>query len=196
MSAGPVSAADAEGSVGAAGPVETVAGLVTRLDHIALAVADLPAAAWLYADLFGGTLIAGGDDDRLAIRALQLRLPPGVKVELLAPLHAESYLASYLDRHGPGFHHLTCFVRDVTEAARRLEEAGFRTVDTRTGTGWWDETYLRPSSGFGVLVQLTDSPLPWSDPIMPDGAGVADVLAGRIDWNEARPRWKTATSRS
>ncbi|MBB3665548.1 MULTISPECIES: VOC family protein [Prauserella salsuginis group] len=193
MSAEPASAAGTAGGVGAAGTASAVAGLVTRFDHIAVAVPDLAPAAALYADLLGGTLIAGGDDDRLGLRTVQLRFPPGVKVELLSPLHPESYLAAYLDRHGPGFHHMTCFVRDVTEAARRLEEAGFRTVDTRTGTGWWDETFIRPSSGFGTLVQLTDSPLSWSEPVMPDGAGIADVLAGRIEWNEARPRWKATT---
>ncbi|MFF5986487.1 VOC family protein [Prauserella flavalba] len=173
-----------------AGAVEEVAGLVTRFDHVAVAVRDLATAAPLYADLFGGRLIAGGDDDRLAIRSLQLSFPPGVKIELLQPLHERSYLAAYLDKRGPGFHHMTCFVEDVTEAAARLEAAGFSTVDTRTGTGCWDETFIRPSSAFGTLVQLTDSPLSWTEPVLPEGAGIGDVLAGRIAWNDARPTWR------
>lgn len=165
-------------------------GLVTRFDHVAIAVHDLAAAVPLYVDLLGGRLIAGGDDENLRIRTVQLRFPPGVKIELLQPLDESSYLARYLAKHGPGFHHMTCFVRDVSEAARRLDTAGFETVDTRTGTGYWDETFIRPSAAFGTLVQLSDSPLTWTEPVMPEGATVADVLAGRIAWNDARPQWK------
>ena len=167
-----------------------LAGIVKRFDHVAVAVRDLGAASRLFIDLLGGELIAGGDDELIGIRTMQLRFPPGVKVELLTPLHETSYLVGYLEKHGEGFHHMTCMVDDVEEAARRLEEAGFGTVDTRSGTDFWDETYIRPSSAFGTLVQLADSPLEWTEPVMPEGATPADILAGRISWNEARPSWK------
>lgn len=163
---------------------------VSRFDHVAIAVRDLTTAVALYVDLLGGQLLAGGDDERLRIRTLQLKFPPGVKIELLQPLDATSPAAAFLDRHGEGFHHLTCFVDDVSAAAARLDGAGFETVDTRAGTGWWDETYVRPSSGFGTLLQLAHSPLTWTEPVMPAGATVADVLAGRIAWIGARPYWK------
>ncbi|EHK82451.1 VOC family protein [Saccharomonospora azurea] len=165
-------------------------GLVERLDHVAVAVHDLAAPCTLFLDVLGGVLIAGGDDEELGIRTVQVRFPPGSKVELLQPLDENSYLSAYLAKHGPGFHHLTCFVADVEDAARTLEDAGFHTVDTRSGTNFWDETYIRPSSGFGTLIQLASSPLSWSEPCMPEGATVADVLAGRIAWNQARPQWK------
>lgn len=171
-------------------PSGPVAGIVQRVDHVAVAVRDLGAACRLFLDLLGGQLIAGGDDDSIGIRTMQLKFPPGVKIELLTPLDETSYLHAYLDKHGEGFHHLTCMVENVADAARRLEEAGAGTVDTRTGTDFWDETYIRPSSAFGTLVQLATSPLEWTEPIMPDSATAADVLAGRISWNEARPRWK------
>lgn len=169
---------------------EAGVGIVRRFDHVAVAVRDLDAASRLFIDLLGGELIAGGDDDAIGIRTMQLRFPPGVKVELLTPLDETSYLQAYLDKHGEGFHHMTCMVDDVQDAAQRLEEAGFGTVDTRTGTDFWNETFIRPSSAFGTLVQLADSPLEWTEPVMPESATAADVLAGRISWNEARPRWK------
>ena len=52
------------------------------------------------------------------------------------------------------------------------------------------ETFVRPSSAFGTLLQLASTDLQWAQPVMPDGAGVDDVLAGRIAWNDARPIWK------
>ena len=168
-----------------------LAGIVKRFDHIAVAVRDLGAASRLFIDLLGGELIAGGDDDSIGIRTMQVKFPPGVKVELLTPLDETSYLQGYLDKHGEGFHHMTCMVDDIDDAVSRLEAAGIRTVDTRTGTNVWDETYIRPSSAFGTLVQLAESPLVWTEPIMPEAATAADVLAGRISWNEARPGWKS-----
>ena len=176
---------------GGRGPAtDQLEGIVRRFDHVAVAVRDLGAASRLFLDLLGGELIAGGDDDSLGIRTMQLKFPPGVKVELLTPLDDRSYLHAYLDKHGEGFHHMTCMVDDVADASRRLQEAGFGTVDTRTGTDFWDETFIRPSSAFGTLVQLATSPLEWAEPVMPDGATAADVLAGRLSWNDARPLWK------
>lgn len=164
--------------------------LVSRVDHLAIAVPDLGAVVPLYVDLLGGEPIAGGDDETLRIRTLQLRFPPGVKVELVAPLDAESYLTAYLAKRGPGFHHLTCFVPDVVAASQQLDESGFQTVDLKTGTGVWDETFIRPSSAFGALIQLVTTPLVWSEPILPEGATVPDIVAGRLIWVDARPQWR------
>lgn len=167
-----------------------LAARVTRFDHVAIAVPDLAAAIDLHHHQLGGVLIAGGDDDRLGIRTVQLRFEPGTKVELLSPVHEESYLAAYLRKHGPGFHHMTCFVDDIPAAVAQLEAAGFETVDTDTEHEHWRETFIRPSSGFGTLIQLAHTSLDWDSPVMPPDATVDDVIAGRVQWNEARPRWK------
>jgi methylmalonyl-CoA/ethylmalonyl-CoA epimerase len=164
---------------------------VRRFDHVAIAVWDLAEAVTLYHDLLGAVLIAGGDDDRLRIRTVQLKLPPGSKVELLTPLDETSYLHRYLTKHGPGFHHMTCYVDDVEEAAARLDKSGFETVDTDVSQVHWKETFVRPSSAFGTLLQLASTDLVWDEPVLPDGAGVADILAGRIVWNDVRPTWRT-----
>lgn len=167
--------------------------LVTRLDHVAVAVWDLAEAVPLYHDLLGGVLIGGGDDERLKLRTLQLRFEPSTKIELLQPLTDDSYLADYLRKHGPGFHHMTCFVDDVPTAVRALAAAGYETVDTSLGNESWQETFVRPSSGFGTLIQLARSTLEWTRPVMPEGAGIPDVIAGRILWNDARPEWREGT---
>jgi methylmalonyl-CoA/ethylmalonyl-CoA epimerase len=190
VTADPVTAAVGATEATTAATAAATAALVQRFDHVAVAVWDLAEAVPLYRDLLGGELISGGDDDRLHIRTLQLRYPPGVKVELMQPLREDSYLAAYLRRHGPGFHHMTCFVADVAEAAQRLTAAGFETVDTATGNPWWRETFVRPSSGFGTLIQLAATDLEWTRPVVPEGATVEDVLAGRLVWERSRPRWR------
>jgi methylmalonyl-CoA/ethylmalonyl-CoA epimerase len=164
----------------------TRAGLVRRADHIALAVPDLAAACHLYGDVLGGELIAGGDDAEKQVRTAQYRFPPGIKVELLQPLSPGSYLQRYLDRHGPGFHHLTFFVHDVAATAAALVAAGYEVVDTDLSRPWWQETFVRPRSGFGALLQLA-TPDP---PQGPHRAGITvdDILEGRLVWHRAQPR--------
>jgi methylmalonyl-CoA/ethylmalonyl-CoA epimerase len=150
-----------------------------RFDHIAIAVRDLGRACELYGDAFGGVLVRGGDDLELGIRTMQFKLPPGVKVELLTPI-GESYLARYLDKHGEGFHHATVFVADLHAAIAELEERGFEIVDLDDTMPTWQEAFVRPSSGFGALLQLVTSVLDWGEPI--DGLTRDAVLAGEWRW--------------
>jgi methylmalonyl-CoA/ethylmalonyl-CoA epimerase len=166
--------------------------LVRRFDHVAVAVRDLGAASRLFVDLLGAELVAGGDHTGTGLRTMQLRYAAGAKVELLTPLDEDSFLHGFLDKHGEGLHHMTLMVDDVEAAAKDLDAAGVGTVDTVTGTEEWDETFIRPSSAFGTLVQLAASPLEWAEPMMPEGATAADVVAGRLVWKDSRPQWKEA----
>lgn len=152
--------------------------LVDKLDHVAIAVEDLPRALRLFRDVLGFEFVGGGDNPELKVRALQLRLPPGVKVELLTPTTEDSYLRAYLDRHGEGFHHVTMYTSDVAGAAAGLEAAGFSTVDTTTARDSWHETFLRPATAFGALVQVSRPAVPWDRPL--EGVTAEDILAGRV----------------
>jgi len=85
---------------------------IGRLDHVAIAVSSIRAAVRLFRDGLGGEFVSGGDDDRLGIRSIQYRLPPGVKIKLMEPLREDSLLHRFLDKRGEGFHHLTHRVED------------------------------------------------------------------------------------
>lgn len=152
---------------------------VHGFDHVAIAVRDLPRAASLYGDVLGGDLVRGGDDLELGIRTMQFKLPPGVKVELLTPI-GDSYLARYIDKHGEGFHHATIFVADLSAAVTDLESEGFEVIDYDDSMETWQEAFVRPSSGFGALLQLVATVLDWSEPI--DGLTVEGVLGGEWRW--------------
>lgn len=159
---------------------------VQHFDHIAVAVRDLERAAVLYGDLLGGALVRGGDDIELGIRTMQFKYPPGVKVELLTPI-GDSYLARYLDKHGEGFHHATIFVADVHAAVAEFEEQGFDIVDFDPSMDTWQEAFVRPSSGFGALLQIVTSTSDWSAPV--EGLTREGILAGEWRWmnNECIP---------
>lgn len=152
---------------------------VRYFDHVAIAVRDIARAAHMYGELFGGTLVRGGDDLELGLRTMQFKIAPGVKVELLTP-NGASYLARYLDKHGEGLHHVTVFVGDIHQATAELQENGFEIVDFSDEMETWQEAFIRPSSGFGTLVQLVATVLDWSEPI--EGLTVEGIMAGEWRW--------------
>jgi methylmalonyl-CoA/ethylmalonyl-CoA epimerase len=158
---------------------------VRSLDHVAVAVPDIAEALPLFRDVLGGQFVAGGDDERLGIRTLQLRLP-NVKVELMQPIREDSYLHAYLERRGPGFHHATILVEDVEEAIADLEGRGFEVVDTDLSHDGWRETFVRPRSGFGTLLQIVDTDRDWGR--TSEEVTLEDVLAGRAVWADRGAR--------
>lgn len=162
--------------------------MITSFDHVALVVADLPRAVQLFHDVLGFEFVGGGDNPELRVRAIQLRLPGSVKLELLTPLGSDSYLDDYLDHRGEGMHHVAMYVDDVAAAAERLTAAGYGVVDTRTDRPQWHETFLRPSSAFGTLIQLAHATLPWTEPL--EGVAIADVLEGRVQVLANVVTWK------
>ena len=156
---------------------------IQRADHMGIAVNSIVDAIPLYRDVFGGTLITGGDDYYLGLRTIQYKLS-NLKIELLEPLSQESYLAKYLEQHGEGFHHMTLFVDDVSLTLKDLNSHGFETVDTDLKSPTWRETFVRPKSGFGCLIQVVDSSLSWSDPH--PTMTVNQILNGEWRWWESQ----------
>lgn len=150
-----------------------------RLDHVAIAVADPREGVALYRDVLGGRFLFGGDSDEQGIRVLQFALPDGSKVELISPTRPDAGVARFLERRGPGVHHLTLVFADVEVALQRLTARGYEVVDVDLRRPVWREAYVRPRSGLGVLLQVVDSTLRWDVPASPE-ITVERVLAGDV----------------
>jgi methylmalonyl-CoA/ethylmalonyl-CoA epimerase len=152
-----------------------------HIDHLGIAVPSIAEASALFVGLLGGRVTNGGDDPLLGIRTVQLTFEGGFRLELLEPLREDSGVARFLARRGPGFHHLTIMVRDIVEAIAQLEQAGFELVDTDIDSDpLWRATYVRPRSGFGILLQVVESPIDWSRS-MPH-ATLERVIGGELTW--------------
>jgi methylmalonyl-CoA/ethylmalonyl-CoA epimerase len=154
---------------------------VQRVDHVAIAVSDLRPAVALFHGVFGAEFMHGGDDPTIDIRTVQLRMPPGIKIELITPTSPTSYLQAFIDKKGEGFHHLTILVDDVEQIIDDLTGANFQLVNTNLSHPKWRETYLRPSQGFGLL-QVVDSNADWATPTTE--YTLEDVLEGRVVWRD------------
>lgn len=156
-----------------------------HIDHLGIAVRDIAAAATLFVDLLGGRVVNGGDDAVLGIRTVQLAFPGGFRLELLQPLREDSGVGRFLARRGEGFHHLTVMVDAVEAAVAELEAAGYELVDTDLSDPLWRQTYVRPRSGHGILLQVVESPIDWSRPIRE--VTLEGIVRGGYRWEGQEP---------
>ncbi|RME20463.1 MAG: methylmalonyl-CoA epimerase [Deltaproteobacteria bacterium] len=130
-----------------------------RLDHIAIAVADLDAAIRRFADDLGVPL--AGTEDVPAARTRTAFLPVGdTRIELVAPLDGQGPIQRFLDKRGGGLHHI-CFSTDDLDAdMKRLRGLGYRftTDEPSPGAHGTRVAFLHPATTGGVLIELAEHP--------------------------------------
>jgi methylmalonyl-CoA epimerase len=134
------------------------------LDHVGIAVNDLAEALAFYRDALGLEVEAPEDVASQRVRAHFL--PVGeAKLELLEATAADSPIARYTDKRGPGLHHITLRVDDINAALAQLRSRGVRLIDEQARRGAEQSlvAFIHPSSAHGVLVELKQSPAPGPD---------------------------------
>ena len=154
---------------------------IRHVDHVGVTVPSVDAAVPLWVDTLGGRFLTGGDNVVTGLRLVQLQVGD-FKVELIESLRDDSLLADAIATHGTGLHHVTMLVDDVPAAEQQLQSNGLTTTGTDTSSARWHETFLRPADGLGTLLQFVATPVDWSTP--DDRFGLADVLAGRVVWDD------------
>ena len=126
-----------------------------RIAHIGVAVTDIAAALPFYTQVLGLTPHPPETADGATI----VSIPFGESdVELLQPLSAESPVAKFIEKRGPGIHHVCYRVPDLDAALAACRAAGYRLVDEtpRTGAHGKRIAFLHPKGTAGILVELTD----------------------------------------
>ena len=126
-----------------------------RIAHVGVAVSDLEAALSFYRDVLGLTPHAPEQVDGATIVSLSLG---DSEVELLSSQQPGSPIAKYLERHGPGIHHLCYRVPDLDAALTACRRAGYRLVDEtpRVGAGGRRIAFIHPKTTSGILIELTE----------------------------------------
>ncbi|CAN5513707.1 MAG: methylmalonyl-CoA epimerase [Pyrinomonadaceae bacterium] len=126
-----------------------------KIDHIGIATRQLKEATAFWQDALGlrveSTEVVGEQGVRIAM------LPIGeTHIELLEPLTPESPVGKFLDRQGPGIHHIAIQVDDICAALGQLKEKGALLIDEtpRIGAGGCLIAFIHPSSTNGVLIEL------------------------------------------
>ena len=121
------------------------------VDHIALATPDLSEAVPLYERLTGAR-----SSNVEEIPAQGVRVAFVGALELLEPLTPDSTVAKFLEKKGPGLHHVAYRTEDIRSDLARLAAQGFELIDTepRPGAFGHQVAFLHPRSTGGVLVEL------------------------------------------
>jgi methylmalonyl-CoA/ethylmalonyl-CoA epimerase len=131
--------------------------MIGRLNHVAIAVPDLAAAAQGYAGALGATVGPAQDLPDHGVRLIFVTLP-NTKIELMEPLGDASPLAGFLARNPAGGMHHVCYeVPDIGAAAARLADQGARVLGpVKTGAHGKPVLFLHPKDFSGCLIELEE----------------------------------------
>ncbi len=133
--------------------------MIGRLNHLAIVVPDLAAAAARYRDLLGASVDVPRELPDHGVTVVFVELPNS-KIELMTPLGADSPVAKFLADHpGGGMHHVCFEVPDIATEARRLVEGGARILGDgrpRIGAHGLPVLFLHPKDFDGTLIELEE----------------------------------------
>lgn len=132
--------------------------MIGGVAHIGIAVHSIDEARGLYESL-GLTIESVEEVPAEQVRVAMIACG-ATHIELLEPMSPSSPIAAFLDKRGPGIHHLCLDSDDVRADDARLREAGYRVLrdePTRGAGGCWVQ-FVHPKSAGGVLLELSQSP--------------------------------------
>jgi methylmalonyl-CoA/ethylmalonyl-CoA epimerase len=131
--------------------------MIGRLNHVAIAVPDLESARARYRDMLGATVSELVELPEHGVATVFVDLPNS-KIELIAPLGAESPIAGFLGKSpGGGMHHVCFEVEDILAARDRLTAEGARVLGDgvpRIGAHGRPVLFLHPKDFNGTLIEL------------------------------------------
>jgi len=129
---------------------------MTQIDHLGIAVKSLAEAKKFYQNLGLEIMpeeVVEGEKVRVAM------VPLGEsRIELLEPTSPDSTIAKFLEKRGPGLHHVALQVTNLAERVEELKAAGTRLIneEVKIGAGGHMYVFVHPSSTGGVLLELVE----------------------------------------
>ncbi len=131
--------------------------MLGRIDHIGVATDDLDGAIALYEGTLGMPVAHRETVESQGVEAVLLDVGDG-HVELLRPLGPNTPIGKYLERRGPGLHHVAYAVEDIEDVLGKLKESGIDLIDSepRVGIRRSRVAFVHPRSTDGVLTEIVE----------------------------------------
>jgi len=128
-----------------------------RIDHIGVAVEEIDPAIELYGAGFEMPVAHRETVEDQGVEAVLLDIGEG-HVELLRPLGPDTAVGKFLERKGPGLHHVAYAVDDIDATLGRLREVGLELIDQEARVGIRESrvAFLHPRSTGGVLTEIVE----------------------------------------
>ncbi len=128
-----------------------------KIDHIGIATRGIQDAMTFYVDALG---LRVAETEEVAEQKVRVAMIPigESRIELLEATSADSPIARFLEKRGPGIHHIAVRVDDIHVALAELKQKGARLIDEepRKGAGGCLVAFVHPSSTGGVLLELVE----------------------------------------
>jgi methylmalonyl-CoA/ethylmalonyl-CoA epimerase len=126
-----------------------------KIDHIGIATRGIEEALGFWRDALGLEVGHTETVEEQGVRVAMLPLGEP-RVELLEPTGPDTPVAKFLEKRGPGIHHVALRVADISAALARLKAEGARLIDEepRVGAGGYLVAFVHPAASGGVLLEL------------------------------------------
>ena len=133
--------------------------MLSKINHIGIAVQSIEAALPFYCDNLGMTCLGTEEVAEQKVRVAMLIIGES-KIELLEPTDPDSPVAKFLEKSGPGIHHIAYEVADIVAAIARLVADGVRMIDAKPRSGAHESliAFIHPKNSLGVLTELCQLP--------------------------------------
>ncbi len=140
-------------------PTLLPAPLLSGIDHVGIAVPNLDEALDFYARIFGLHVVHEEVNEEQGVREAMLAVGESTtQIQLLAPLHPDSPIATFLSRRGQGIQQLAYRVADIDAVSQTLRDRGLRLLyeHPKRGTAGSRINFVHPKDAGGVLVELVE----------------------------------------
>ncbi len=129
--------------------------MLQKINHIGIAVQSLDATLPFYRDALGMTFKGEEEVAEQMVKVAMLQVGES-KIELLEPTDPASPIAKFLEKNGPGIHHIAYEVEDIEAAIAHMKDQGARMIDEipRNGAHSTQIAFVHPKSSNGVLTEL------------------------------------------
>lgn len=128
-----------------------------KIHHLGIAVKSLAEASVFYRDVLGLELVGEEEVAEQKVRVMMFDCG-GSNIELLEPTSPDSPIAVFLEKKGPGIHHIAVHVDNIKEQMDLIKEKNIRMIDNepRIGAGGHKIAFVHPKSTDGVLLEIVE----------------------------------------
>ncbi len=129
-----------------------------KIDHIAIAVTDVEESAKVYQEALGVNNVEFETVESEGVKIAIIHLENG-RIELMQPTNDASPIKKFLDKKGPGLHHMALETNNIESEVSRMEGCGIQFLGKiRPGSAGTKVTFIHPKSLHGVLTELCSHP--------------------------------------
>ncbi|MCE9653513.1 MAG: methylmalonyl-CoA epimerase [Nitrosarchaeum sp.] len=129
-----------------------------KIDHIAIAVNDVEESAKVYQEALGVDSVEFETVESEGVKVAIIHLENG-RIELMQPTNDASPIKKFLDKKGPGLHHMALETDNIEGEVSRMEGCGIQFLGKiRPGSAGTTVTFIHPKSLHGVLAEICSHP--------------------------------------